>query len=208
MPRLWYYVFMGEGFERVSRGAGREQDESREKLPVVYHAVSYTKTSELIEEFQPRSKHRDYPEEEVLFAANDKEAATMFLVDSDDSWVGKSRFGDVYCEIISDEERWREADKGGRVYALPAEKFVCEFQKGWGRCEVVSREPVKPIAMWTKEYDSAVDAMVGSGVQVYFVDKETFRDIRRAEDKGLSILRGMQSENQKRGVNVSPLKEI
>jgi len=48
--------------------------------------------------------------------------------------------------------------------------------------------------------------MIENGVQVYFVDGETHRKIRASKDHGLSIYRELESENQKRGVNIKEFK--
>lgn len=184
-----------------------EQKEGREKPPKLYHASPFTRTREVITEFHPRPSRRDQTEDNVVFAATDKAAATMFLAESDDSWTQKSRFDDIYCMVIGDEERWQEADKGGRIYVLPSNNFSCDISKGWGKCEWVSPKPTKPIQEETEEYTSALDAMIAHGVQVFIVDADTFRQIKEAEDHGQSILEKTISENQKRGKNVFPLTD-
>jgi hypothetical protein len=184
-----------------------EQNEQREKPSRLYHASPFTRTKEVITEFQPRPSRRDQAEGDVVFAANDKAGATMFLVESDDSWTQKSKFDDVYCEVIGDEQRWREADKGGRIYSLPGDNFSCDISKGWGKCEWVNPNPVQPIQEETEEYDSALKAMISHGVQVFMVDQDTFKQIRESEDHGLAILQKATSENQKLGEKVLPLED-
>jgi len=49
--------------------------------------------------------------------------------------------------------------------------------------------------------------MIENGVQVYFVDQATFSELKKAPDHGLSILKKLESENQKRGQNVTQLHE-
>lgn len=49
--------------------------------------------------------------------------------------------------------------------------------------------------------------MIENGVQVYFVDKPTFKKIQGAEDHGLSILKTLESENQRRGKNVVEFRD-
>jgi len=66
--------------------------------------------------------------------------------------------------------------------------------------EWTSKVPVKPLSK--TEYQSGLEAMLGVGVQVYFVDKNIFRKIKNSEDHGYSILRTLKSENQKEGRNV------
>jgi hypothetical protein len=42
-------------------------------------------------------------------------------------------------------------------------------------------------------------AMITHGVQVYFVDKKTYKKIQKASDHGLSIINSLPSENEKWG---------
>ena len=66
--------------------------------------------------------------------------------------------------------------------------------------EWYSKEKVKPLRQI--EYASALDAMIENGVQVYFVEPETFKKIREAEDHGFSIIKNLESENQRRKTNI------
>ncbi|MBI2409525.1 hypothetical protein HYV30_00600 [Candidatus Kaiserbacteria bacterium] len=72
-----------------------------------------------------------------------------------------------------------------------------------GELEYTSVEPVTPWAR--EEHESALDAMVRHGVQVYFVDPETFARIQTSPDHGYDILKTLESENQRRGVNATDL---
>jgi len=72
---------MRNSFERPPSGESSEQNESLEKPAVLYHAVPYSEQDELVQEFKPVSRHKDY-ESPVVFAATDKAAATMFLARS------------------------------------------------------------------------------------------------------------------------------
>jgi hypothetical protein len=49
--------------------------------------------------------------------------------------------------------------------------------------------------------------MIENAVQVYFVDREMFTEISSADDHGRSILIGLISENQRRGVNIRSLEK-
>lgn len=195
---------MSNSFERPPFENTGEYNEELEKPPVLYHAVPYSQEEKVIDEFKPVSRHKDH-ENQMLFAATDKAAATMFLARSKDDWTAKSKFDDVYVMVIGDKERWKEGDKGGRIYALPSDTFICDESKGWGKNEWASSESVKPVADKTEEYSSATEAMMDNNVQVYFVDKEKLKKIHEADDRGLEYLKSIQSENQKREKNVLSL---
>jgi len=154
-----------------------------------------------IDVLEPRAESmRDPNEGPVVFATPSLPYVTMFLVNSDDSWTTKGQFNSVYYTVVSDKNRFLMADKGGVVYTLPNDTFYCDPEKGMGRREWVSKKPVNPVKK--KHYKSGLEAMIDSGVQVYFVGKQTFQKIRQAEDHGFSILQSIQSENQRLNKNV------
>lgn len=171
--------------------------EKLEKPPVLYHASAATDIKEVIP--QRKTARRD-DEGPVVFGAKDLAFATMFIVRADDSWTLKGIHGGVYYTVISDEERFRNLDKGGPVYELPNDSFECDRNIGMREYEWQSKDPVKPLA--EKNYPSGLGAMIENGVQVYFVDKDTLEKIRETKWKNLEILRGLQSENQKLNKNV------
>lgn len=170
------------------------------KPDLLYHASSDTG----ILEFEPRAEStRDPSEGPVVFATPSEAFASMFIVKTDDSWTKKSRFGKVFVTVIADRERFLQRDQGGSIYTLPSETFETDPSKGMGRNEWVSKRPVKPTR--NDKYSLGLDAMMALGVQVYFVGKEKFREIKEAPDYGPGILRGLESENKARGVNVKEL---
>lgn len=190
----------------------RSQTEKVEKPPVLYHA-SFNRNIEVLE---PRKSSRDPEEGDIVFGAPDLAFATMFLVESDDSWTIKGKIGKKYMMIIGDKERFEGKDKGGSIYVLPNKSFECDQGKRMGKCEWHSKESVKPIDKI--EYPSGLDAMIENGVQVYFVNKEFFRDIRKATERAnmcdsekeysqevkhdleiLKRLESLESENKQRG---------
>lgn len=170
---------------------------SSQKPNFLYHASQNPDINVL----EPHTESvRDPNEGPVVFATPNLPYVTMFLVNSDDSWTAKGRFNKTFYTVISDKNRFLEADKGGTIYTLPNDTFYCDLEKGMGRNEWVSKEAVKPIKK--QHYALGIEAMIDSGVQVYFVDKQTFQKIKQSEDHGLSILQSIQSENQKFNKNV------
>lgn len=176
-----------------------ETKEKLEKPAVFYHASQNRDISEL----SPRAESvRSAEEGPVVFGARDKESSTMFMVPTNDSWTMKSNFNGTYVEVISDRKRFEEADKGGAIYHLPPESFENDPTKGMKGNEWTSKTAVKPTNV--EYYDSGLQAMLDSGVQVYFVDQETFQRYKDMEKKEEIIedLKKRQSENQVRNVGV------
>ena len=160
------------------------------KPKVLYHASS----NRNLEVLEPRAESvRDESEGPVVFASPDKAGVTKFLVPSNDSWTRKMRFGDVHIHIISDREKYEEADKGGAIYHLSSDTFELDETRSGGKQEWTSRKSVKPA---NKEvYDSGLQAQLDNGVQVFFVDKDAFERIDQSTDHGNEIIRSLESEN-------------
>lgn len=171
----------------------------------LYHASA----NRSIDTFVPKAeKVRDPNEGPRVFATSDKRMSTVFMAGTgdrtDDSWTRSGEYDGVPVIVISDKERFKKMDQGGAIYHLPSDTFKMDPNKGLGEIEWTSDAPVQPLEK--EEHESALDAMVNHGVQVYFVDKDTFAAITASDDHGLSILQSLESENQKRGVNVEPLR--
>ena len=174
--------------------------ERKEKPPVLNHG-SFDRSEEL----EPRTKpHREKEEGKLIFATPHLEDAVMFLQKAAMSGhllIKGERI--AYALIVDSREDFEKRDKGGHVYVLPSDTFEPSPHKGMSD-EWVSKEAVQPLNVL--EYPSALEAMIENGVQVYFVDLDTYRRIRAAEDHGYSIYQSLQSENQRRGVNVKEFK--
>jgi len=158
-----------------------------EKPPVLFHASR----SPDIEVFEPRSeKTRDDSEGPKVFATPSRAMAGIFLVDSDDSWVQSGAKNNEPYIVISDEERFRNLDKGGVIYSLPNDTFENDPEKGLRELEWTSDKPVTPNE---KEFiPSALEDMLQNGVKVYFVNKETFERMQKAPDHGESIMNNLK----------------
>ena len=97
-----------------------------EKPAVLFHASSNL----AIDIFEPRiGKRRDKNEGAQVFATPSKAMATMFLVDTDDSWAQSGTIDDAPYIIISDEERFKSLDHGGTIYSLPSDSFETDLEK-------------------------------------------------------------------------------
>ena len=166
----------------------------------MYHGSAHKN----IEELEPKNQSvRDLEEGEVIFATPDLALATIFMINSRFQ-TGSGKFNDVaYCYIVSSREEFIEKDKGGHIYVLPSDSFENDPHKGLGFDEWTSKQKVKPVK--TIEYDSTLNAMIENGVQVYFVDESTHTRIEQSEDHGNSILSELESENQRRGINIKKL---
>lgn len=180
----------------------KESLEQREKPEVLYISTQTRGIKELI----PRSgRHRGGDEGAVIFSTPDKALASTFLVEGhDDSWMQVGYSNDVlYAVICMDKEKFMKRDGGGVMYQVHSDTFDYNPNLGMGDKEWTSREPVKPIS--ETFYPSALDMMIETGVNVYFVDKKTFNLIKEDDDRGFEILLSLVSENQNRGKVINPL---
>lgn len=157
-----------------------------EEPKILYHASSNSG----IEKFEPRSeKTRDEAEGPRVFATPNKALASVFLVETDDSWVQSGMIDNTPYIIISDKERFESLDNGGTIYSLPSDSFETDIEKGLRDMEYTSGQEVAPIEAET--VDSALETMIQLGVKVFFVDDETFKQIQKSEDEGESILKNL-----------------
>ena len=172
-----------------------------EKPKTLYHGSS----NKQIERFEPRAERtRDASEGPKVFATPDKRMASIFIVGTDDSWANSGTYNDVPFLVIGDRERFQKLDQGGVIYHLPSDSFETEPDKGLGKLEWTSGEPVTP--SHKEQQHSAIDAMLEHGVQVYFVDPETYEKWRTAPDHGFTIVKSLVSENQRRNIHPIPFE--
>ncbi len=156
--------------------------------------------------FIPRhgaKRHKDEPAQ--VFAALDKAFAAIFLHPFDDRKMASGFMNDIPYVLVGDTAGFRAADEGGAIYELPSESFNFDPDLGVGYKEWTSTVPVKPVAK--EEYDSALDAMMELGVQVYFADMDTLQRFREAHgEEKFKIVENLESENQKLGRNYRPFR--
>lgn len=171
--------------------------EKKEKPLFLYHASS----NKSIEKFELRAESgRDQEEGPVIFATPDLALATTFLVnETDDSWTKIGKTNGVVCMVISDKKRFMSLDRGGSIYKFSSNSFTCDPHKGMGENEWVSKGSVAPIEK--TDVESALEAMIENNVQVFFVDKGAFNQIKHSAD-WFDILKTLKSENKRRGKNV------
>lgn len=166
------------------------------RLKFLYHASPQCN----LKVIEPRKNTAPtgFKEGPVVFATDNFAFSTNFLVPHDDSWANGGAFGDVLYFVISDRKRFEKADKGGCVYLISSKGFTNYNKREW-----FTRKPVKTNGK--VHFNSGLDAMIITGVQVYFVNTQTYFDIQNAKDHGVSILNSMKSENEKRGLRVEKL---
>jgi len=176
--------------------------ESKEKPETLYIGTQ----AKGIKEFTPRrGNYRDKDEGPVIFSTPDKALASIFMVqDHNDSWTKIGYYRDVLVIVICmNRDEYIKKDKGGVIYEVPSDSFDYNPNLGMGDKEWTSREPVKPINETV--CPSSLDTMIDNGVQVYFVDKKTFKKIWSAEDYGKEIVFNLTSENRRQGRNVKTI---
>jgi hypothetical protein len=163
---------------------------------VLYHASENVD----IKEFEPRMRYvRDPDEGPQIFATPYKALASEFLVPTNERWANGGSFNSIQYFVISDKTLFENIDKGGAIYTLPPETFETNSTKGLGSSEWTSSIAVRPSGK--EVFKSGLKAMLELGVQVYFVDPHTYELIESSRDHGFSILAGIESENQKTGIN-------
>lgn len=172
-----------------------------EKPPVLFHASP----RENIEIFEPRNLKTRIPGDTPhVFATPDKGYASAFLTEWDDSWAQLFNFEGVVVMVISDRERFMQSDKGGTLYELPSDNFSNVSPDEEDHPEWQTDQAIRPIG--NIHFQSALEAMIENGVQVFFVTPDEFKEIDAAEDNGVSILTTLESENQKRRTNIKSLR--
>ncbi len=162
-----------------------------EKPKVLYHGSR----SGSINLFEPRlGKLRDESEGAQIFASPSKAMATLFLVDTDDTWTQSGAMDGVPYIIISDRERFEALDQGGYIYSLPSDSFESDSNKGLRELEYTSNDFVEPIEQ--EFVPSALQAMIENGVKVYFVEPDTWQAIQESEDDGEEIVMNLTPEKE------------
>ncbi len=176
--------------------------ESQEKPKFLYHSSP----NRSIEVFEPRvSGGSGEKYGAKVYATPDKALASIFLCNVEKPWsAGVYGGGVLVAKIPYTREEFIARDTGGTMYTLPSDAFELNEDE-LGGAEWTSDESVTPTEK--EEYHSALEAMIENGVQVYFVDNENMKLMKEAGDGGVEILQTMQSENQRRGVNVKSLVE-
>lgn len=169
-----------------------------EKPKILYHGSSEIELGEL----RPHQRSfRDEHEGPLIFATPNKALATIFMAKEENSVRASGFMNDIlYAVICRNREDFIAEDNGGAVYELSSEHFSYDPHKGLREMEWTSKIPVKPISLVV--YDSVLQAMLESGVQVYFVAPPIIADISNSKDFGMEILRNIESENQRRQINV------
>jgi hypothetical protein len=176
----------------------KEKILTKEKPKFLYHGSPDRGLIEL----KPQS--RTQRAEKLLYATPDMAIASTFLIKGVHYGCGK--FGDVpYAWILADRDDFIRQDKGGHIYVSSGDSFVMNPDSGLANDEYISVQPVQPSK--TIKYQSAVDAMMENGVQVYFINQPTYNRLQSAKDHGYTIFATLESENQRRGINVKPFAE-
>ncbi len=159
----------------------------------LYHASPVRNLSQI----EPRAKTipSDFQEGQVVFATDEFAFATQFLVPSDDSWANGGAMGDVLFFIVSDKERFHNADKGGSIYLITSQGFTNYNKREW-----FAKKPKKTES--EIYFPKGFLAMLTQNVQVYFVDKTLYSKIQEYPQTNLHLLNSIKSENEKRGQKV------
>ena len=166
------------------------------KPKFLYHASPNNN----LEVLEPRAESlpNDWKNGDAVFATTSPEYASFFIVSTKDVWANMGNIGGIFYFVCADKDRFMKEDVGGTVYKLPSESF--NHYKGF---EWYSRELLKSVGK--THIESGLDFMIESGIQVYFIDKKAFKEIKTSKDNGVKIMNSTQSENEKRGLIVKKL---
>lgn len=176
--------------------------ESQEKPKFLYHS-SPNRSIQTFEPMVSTGSGEKYGAK--VYATPNKALSSIFLCNIRKPWsAGVYGNNVMVAKIPYTREEFMTRDTGGTMYILPSDTFELNEDELDG-AEWASSEPVTPTEK--EEYDSALEAMIENGVQVYFVDDETMQRIYETENGGIEILQTLQSENQRRGVNIKSLVE-
>lgn len=165
------------------------------KPKVLFHSSPCNNILELEPRFE--KKPRDWNKGPVVFASSAVEYASFFLVPSDDAWTSSGTIGNVFFFLCGNKKKFMEMDKGGTLYVLPTENF--KLYRGY---EWYSTKPVKPAKK--VRVKSGLEFMIKNKVQVYFVSGKRFKELRNGVDH-ITVLKGVKSENEKRGLPIKVL---
>lgn len=158
-----------------------------QKPELLYHASP----EKDVTEFEPRNETPRFKgEENLVFATPYKEVAAMFLTPKNIP-TEISKYGNTYAVFINGtKEEFIVLDKGGAIYTLPNSTFETNNEIGMGVTEWVSRQPIKPSSKTV--YDSSIKALSENGVNVYFLDNDTFLKVQADPSNGLEIVKNLE----------------
>ena len=143
-------------FEQIS-------NHTEKKPKILYHASSNREITRLEVKGE---RTRDPNEKPSIFATPNKALASVFIVPTDDSWTHSGLINDIPFIVISDRERFNELDQGGTIYSFGSSQFESDPDRGLRENEYTTIEPVD--IEGHEHVNSALDAMLKLGVQVYF----------------------------------------
>ena len=146
-----------------------------EKPKVLYHGSPVRGLKVL----EPRNIcKRSKDEGKMVFASPFIEFSSMFLNRLNDMHSCGVSFSGPHC-FICKKSSWN--DTGGSIYELPSDSFSYDSNKGRGYLEWTSTESVN--ALKETVFESAAEAMMSLGVQLFFVDDDEFKEVDEAREE-------------------------
>lgn len=200
------------------------------EVPIQPRILFHGSSNQDIEILEPRAiATRSKQEGNVIFATPHIGYAAVFMSshhkDRGFSIEMQSFDHGPVCCVCNHKENFMKHDKGGAIYLLPSDTFYYDLgfvglsRKEWfskaytedfgDLREWVSRDSVKPL--YKIEFKSVLEAMLDLGVQVYFVDEDTFEEVRAVMKnrkdpiKRRKLFMNLVSENKKLNKNYKPL---
>jgi hypothetical protein len=152
------------------------------------HQFYHVSQNGSIDEFVPLPSKRLKDEPDSVFAATTRSVAAMFGIKSDYTKSGSYDGGKTWTIIVGDAKKFLEDDKGCYMYTLPPEDFTVNPDLGLGLAEWTCPKAVKPTKM--QHFDSAIEIMLDSGVNIIPVSSEEMAKLRDPQIDDLSVLSG------------------
>jgi hypothetical protein len=148
-----------------------------------------------IEEFTPRvSLGSGEKHGAQVYASDSLAVACMFTCKPGRSWSAGTHNGETFAVLPMTREEFLEKDKGGYIYKFDSDTFSTEEGRGMGNKEWASSVAVKPVEIIRIE--SSLEAMIKSGVQVYFVNPQVYDAALLARKNSWEIVKDMKPENK------------
>lgn len=164
------------------------------KPKVLYHASP----NNGIEILEPRAEStpENWKNGTVVFATHSLAFASGFLLPAKKLTCQGGNFGGVFFFISQNGDKCRVLDCGGTIYEVDSSSFT--HHKGFEWYSKISVKPTNKIKV-----ESALDYMMKQGVQVYFVDEDTYGKLASEKThRTCKLLNSLISENEKLGLKV------
>lgn len=125
---------------------------------------------------------------DFVFATRHKKLALMYMLPKGFPLLMNIESSKPYVVLSGNEKNIIKNDKGGALYIMPSNSFHKTPQARLSDYEMVSKEPVVPLAMTV--YESVIKVLNEEDIDIYFVDSKIF-DVLINNPKQDSLVRNL-----------------